>query len=211
MRSFIWPIKSWNELKPSSMRMIGFIWGRFNRSHMKSFNCGNRTKILSLAFCMTATSGALLVVSPYFSDFLYFIASFSIKLIFLLYFSFNCIVSTTKIKKLRKMNKIWKNQQTFNLLMLKLVWNDLWSRDDEVRVPLEPVIPGGAVGAIGFMNDFLGDFQQFFIGGSLMEPFLHSRLIKLFEAFHSWAVGHHDNAFHDLFLVLSDIFESEEE
>ena len=76
---------------------------------------------------------------------------------------------------------------------------------------MEPVIPGGAVGTVGFMNDFLGDFQQFFIGGGFMEPFLHGRLIKLFEAFHSWAVGHHDNAFHDLFLVLSDIFESEEE
>jgi hypothetical protein len=44
-----------------------------------------------------------------------------------------------------------------------------------------------------------------------MKPFIQGLFIKLLEAFHARAMGHHYYTFHDLFFVLTDKFESKEE
>ena len=90
-------------------------------------------------------------------------------------------------------------------------WTSLKSGNDKIGVPLESIVAGCAIRAVCFMNDFLWDLHELFVGGSFIEFFFQASFIELFKAFHTWTVSHHDDAFHDLFFVLSDEFETEKE
>lgn len=85
------------------------------------------------------------------------------------------------------------------------------SRDDEVSVPLESVVTRCTVRAESLVDDGLGDYYELLIRWGLMEPPFHDRMIEFLEALHARAVGHHDHALHNLFLVLPDIFQPKEE